>query len=743
MPKSYALLLGGLLFITLNTYGVTRTWIGADGDNWNNIASWAPAGVPTAADDVVISGFYGTIVINTSSANTFVQSLNIINGSDVIFAGNTSGRRMTISCAGCSSGIESGSAATFSGIAGSSACDLFFSQSPAFTVDGTLTFSGGGNSDLIAANASIVVQGSLVFSGAGSSRLVCTGGITVVNGAIVYAGGGSTLSANPSNLIVNDNAVYEIAKNGTNVPNANWSNSSTLKITGMTNDDPAFTNNAILGNLIWDCPGQVAPAVLNVNLSFNRVDIFDTGTSEIRVSAQSGAGQMRTWVINGDYTQSGGIVNLSSGNNGSGKINFKGGSFYASQTLTETSANGKGILEFSGSQAQSAYFGTLENTVDIIINMGDEVILNTRLTINAQSTLNLVSGRLITSAQNLLTISAGGNVLGGSLASHVIGPIRKAGNTAFVFPTGKNTTYAPIAISAPPAVTDTFTAEYFDDPFPNTTSYLPPLVRVSQLEHWQLVRSSGAGPVQVTLYWQDGNASGINDLSSLTVARFDGSDWINAGGTASGIVATGNIQSDITSVFDWFTFGAKQSAFNPLPVELTAFNAVSARTEVVLNWTTATEKNNAWFAIERSEDGRLFDEIGRTPGAGNSSTPRHYIFTDKYPLAGLNYYRLRQLDDDGGFSFSPVRAATIGNAGRLRLYPSPVTDLLHIRWNADHGTSAQWYIFDVAGRLTLSGTQDAGAQDWEIPVGQLPGGTYILTVETGQEKVRERFVKKK
>lgn len=741
MPKFSTLLLGGLLFITLNVYGATKTWIGSDGDNWNNAASWDPAGAPLATDDVVISGFSGTIVINTSSANTFVQSLNIINGSDVYFAGNTSGRRLTISCPGCSSGIESGSNATFTGVTSTNACDLFFTQSPLLIIDGMLTFTGNGSSELFADKANITVNGSLIFSGSGSSRLVCTGGVTTVNGEIVYSGGASTLSANPTNLIISDNGIYEIAKNGTSVPNATWGSSATLKITGMTTDDPSFTNNAILGNLIWDCPGQVAPAVINVNLTLSRVDIFDTGTSEIQVSAQNGAGQMRTWIVNDDYTQSGGIVNLSSGNNGSGKINFKGGNFYASQTLTESSASGKGILEFSGTQPQTAYFGIIQNTVDVIINTAEQVILNTRLTINPQSALNLVSGNLISSDQNLLTISAGGTIVGGTLGSHVIGPVRKVGNTAFTFPIGKGTTFAPMAITAPAAVTDTFTAEYFDDPYSNTTSYLPPLVRVSQMEHWQLARKSGTGPVQVTLYWQNGSASGINDLPSLTVARFNGTNWTNAGGTASGSVTTGNVQSDTTSAFTWFTFGAKNLAFNPLPVELTSFDAVPLRGQVVLDWSTATEKNNAWFAIERSADGYLFAEIGRIPGAGNSNTRLNYTFTDEHPLPGVNYYRLRQIDDDGLFSYSPVRSVRVSSAGRLLLYPAPATDLLRLQCAESLETACQWYIFDAMGRVVLAGTLDSGTQTWEIPLGQLPDGTYVLNLEMGQERVTERFVK--
>ncbi|MCK6692605.1 MAG: T9SS type A sorting domain-containing protein, partial [Thermoanaerobaculia bacterium] len=596
-------------------------------------------------------------------------------------------------------------------------------------------------SDLVAANASVAINGSLVFSGTGNSRLVCTNGMTAINGQIVYSGGGTTSGANQSNLFIQDNGIYEIARNGSNVPIATWSGNATLKITGMTDNDPAFPNNAVLGNLYWDCPNQTVPAVVNVNLTMSRVDIYDTGTGEIQVSAQNGASQMRTWIVNGDYTQSGGTVNLSSGNNGSGKIIFKGGNFYGSKTLTETSTTGKGILEFDGGLPQTAYFGTLQNTVDVVINTADKVLLNTRLTMNPQTTLTLLSGNLVTSAQNLLTISAGATVIGGSVASHVSGPMRKAGNTAFTFPIGKGTTYAPMAITAPAAVTDTFTAEYFDEPYTNTSNVLPPLVRVSKTEYWQLERTSGTGPVQVTLHWTDGSASGINDLPSLTVARFDGADWTDRGGVASGSAVTGSVQSDPTSQFDWFTFGAKLPAFNPLPVELSSFSATPIRDRVLLNWTTATEKNNAWFVVERSFNGLEYTGIGRVPGAGASNVPRQYTFTDEHPLSGPNYYRLRQTDYDGSFSHSPVRLATVGAADRLLLYPSPARDVLYIRQGAPAATALQWHIFDETGRLLATGTQEAGVLTWEVPVGQLTGGTYLLRVEMDREQLTEWFVK--
>lgn len=740
MAKCYLPLILCWSLTALTLRADTKTWIGPDGGFWGAAANWDPLGVPLITDDVLISGFGGTIVINTLSSATFVQSLNIVNGSAVIFSGNNTARRITISCMGCNSGVESGCDATFTGGSGSQACDLYFLFSPNFVVDGTLTFTGTGNSDLIAAGATITVNGNLIFSGTGNSRLVCSGGITNINGYFIYSGGGTTSGESPSNLFINSNAVFELARNGSGVPNAHWDGNSLLKISGMTDNDPSFVNGTVFGNLSWSCPFQEAPANIDADLTFNRVDIYDTGSSEIRI-ASTNANQTRTWTVNGDYTQSNGIVNFSSGNNATGKILFKGGNFYSVMTLTETSSNGKGVVEFAGAQQQSAYFGIVENSIDIVINCSKEVLLNTAAQINEGATLHLLSGNLVTSTQNMLTISAGAGVAGGSISSHIIGPLRKVGNSAFTFPLGKGTTYAPIAISAPAAATDTFTAEYFNAPYVNTNDISSPLVRVSKLEYWQLQQNSGSSAVHVTLHWQDGSASGINDLNSLAVARFNGSSWVDIGGAASGTVTTGNIQSDTTSIFSWFTFGAISAAFNPLPVTLQRFEAERRGNIVQLYWQTATENANAFFAVERSVNGVGYTEIGRVTGAGYADTPRSYDFTDSEPAAGINYYRLRQIDFDGAFSFSPVRTVLIPKTDHPGIFPSPAADRLHVQVDRAGAQDAPWYIYDTAGRLLRSGVLPSGAREVEIDVNSLAPGHYVLHLMSGGSETACRFVK--
>jgi hypothetical protein len=91
-----------------------------------------------------------------------------------------------------------------------------------------------------------------------------------------------------------------------------------------------------------------------------------------------------------------------------------------------------------------------------------------------------------------------------------------------------------------------------------------------------------------------------------------------------------------------------------LPIELLSFTATPSGKFVKTNWSTASETNNNYFTVERSLDAQTFEEVGRVKGAGNSSVTLDYAFTDEKPNTGISYYRLKQTDFDGKFTYSPI-----------------------------------------------------------------------------------------
>lgn len=177
-----------------------------------------------------------------------------------------------------------------------------------------------------------------------------------------------------------------------------------------------------------------------------------------------------------------------------------------------------------------------------------------------------------------------------------------------------------------------------------------------------------------------------------------------------------------------------------LPVELVDFKATTAKTKTHLFWRTATEISNDFFSVERSGDGRSFSEIGKVAGAGTTFEPQDYTFTDEHPLSGVNYYRLRQVDFDDSYSYSPVVTTITGAAGEINIYPQPAGDLLNIQLQNPSEEPGAFGIFDRAGGLVLSGElPESGIKT--LNISELPSGIYNIRLQVGYETTVRQFFK--
>ncbi|RAK67936.1 T9SS type A sorting domain-containing protein [Hymenobacter edaphi] len=167
----------------------------------------------------------------------------------------------------------------------------------------------------------------------------------------------------------------------------------------------------------------------------------------------------------------------------------------------------------------------------------------------------------------------------------------------------------------------------------------------------------------------------------------------------------------------------------PLPVSWARFGAVYAGSRVVLSWTTAQEKNNAYFQPERSLDGRRFTACGeRVAGAGHSSSARRYVAYDAQPPGGTVYYRVRQVDFDGQSATTAAAAVRCG-ATSPAAYPNPVRRGELLRTALPAGTAVQ--LFDLLGRPVAAPTA-AAESGLTIDTHQLPAGQYWLRVAGGK-----------
>jgi hypothetical protein len=185
-------------------------------------------------------------------------------------------------------------------------------------------------------------------------------------------------------------------------------------------------------------------------------------------------------------------------------------------------------------------------------------------------------------------------------------------------------------------------------------------------------------------------------------------------------------------------FGALLPGEEPLPVGLTAFTAQAQGPDAVrLAWATASELNNVGFTVERSVDGQAFGPIGTVPGAGTSNTRHTYSLVDTQLPYGATvlYYRLRQLDENGTVTYTPVRVVRLTKAGavaQLQAYPNPAREAVHVKLLGS-ASSAPLELYDATGRLVR--TLPAPSPETTLPLAGLPAGLYVLRCGTLSQRL--------
>ena len=161
-----------------------------------------------------------------------------------------------------------------------------------------------------------------------------------------------------------------------------------------------------------------------------------------------------------------------------------------------------------------------------------------------------------------------------------------------------------------------------------------------------------------------------------------------------------------------------------LPVELRDFWARAfGEGKVLLEWSTDTELNNDRFEVERSLNGLDYDKVATLAGAGTSTVKQHYRWIDTPPVPGLMYYRLRQVDGDGTFSYSEVRQVTL-DAGFESWAVAPVPASGQVTLISGRGMGRA-EVFDVLGRLRFQ-CEVSHSGHTPIPISNLESGRYLL-----------------
>lgn len=166
-----------------------------------------------------------------------------------------------------------------------------------------------------------------------------------------------------------------------------------------------------------------------------------------------------------------------------------------------------------------------------------------------------------------------------------------------------------------------------------------------------------------------------------------------------------------------------------LPIELTSFEVTPREDkEVHFSWETATETNNDYFTIERSKDGLDWKIVSRVDGQGTTSASTTYNYIDEDPFLGNSYYRLKQTDFDGLFSYSLIQSISLDKkTGDIKIYPNPSSDFITIS-NFEIGKGKEFFITDIVGKNlnNLITINPISATSYQVELSNLPVGIYFV-----------------
>ncbi len=233
----------------------------------------------------------------------------------------------------------------------------------------------------------------------------------------------------------------------------------------------------------------------------------------------------------------------------------------------------------------------------------------------------------------------------------------------------------------------------------------------------------------------------------LSMMSWNGSSWSSPRGSGLGVNSgVGTLTINNATQFSHWIIASNSAA---LPIELAYFTANVTGKEVLLSWATATETNNSFFNIERGTDGISYESIQQINGAGNSTSFLTYGVTDKNPIEGTSYYRLKQTDFDGKYSYSNVEVInyTSSLANKILINsigPNPFKDNFTIHFATEAEQDVEFQLLSSTGQMLENKkirTHD-GMNQYEYTNGQnLENGVYFIQLICQDQKLSRKMVK--
>jgi hypothetical protein len=721
-----------LMIVEIASSQTTYNWTNAAGGSFAIAGNWSPIRITPAATDILVFNLGSSYTVTNVNSATALGRLTISAGT-VTFSGTAGADALTInnSAGGAdfiiSNGatlIQTASMETITlGNAATADISGTFTENGTYNTNGTnviTTVSGTGIID----NRNTVTSTSIakLIMGSGSryihaldggnlptagwdanSTIEFTGVTSTMPGTLGQAFGNftwnnslQTTALSFNGAVTTINGDFSVQSTGTGTvslknggPNGNTDvagdfnlSGGTLIITGTNNTQilNVAGNVTISGGTLTRTGGTS-----NFNFSGTTQTFTKTGgaiSNTVNFTINSGATvDFGTSVLDG----SNGTFTLTSG----GKVitaNPDGirstGAFGAIQVTGTRTYNSGADYEFRGATTGTFTTSTNPQVRNFTINnTTGNVTLSQPMTVNG--VLTLTDGELNTNSTNFLNLADGATVAGASDASFINGPIRKTGDEAFTFPTGRSGAgYVPIAISAPASTTTGITAEYLRGTPPNANNTSATgITHISGCDYWTLVHSAGTAPtINITLNWNANSpcngANYVTQPSTIKAVSYNGTNDWNLASAANGIGTTtaGSVVFAGVTTFNAFAIGTTASGNNnPLPVLFNDVRAFEKNGGIQIEWSNLTERDLIEYVVERSVNGRDFIDYTSIAPKSNQNDKAEYTEFDAAPSNGSNFYRIRVLEQGGKYIYSKVLRVDIGGSKKgFSIYPNPV-----------------------------------------------------------------------
>ncbi|MFP5041210.1 pectinesterase family protein [Parasediminibacterium sp. JCM 36343] len=384
-------------------------------------------------------------------------------------------------------------------------------------------------------------------------------------------------------------------------------------------------------------------------------------------------------------------------------------------SVTTLNINGKVILGKGGLNTIS---NITTNTGTAKINVNNGGLLDATLAVNTFKTTTASYGCFIT--------------LVGT------GAIKRAvAANATLFPIGTSTTsYTPVTL------TNSGTADNFTVGIKSTLDN--PVADASKIvsKQWSITPDGTGANLLATFGWgTTDQAANFSPTASLFVGRYDGGNWVGTASTTA--TGTGTLADPyLTSDSNFTSFGNfVVSNAGVLPLKLLAFMAAQKSNLVSLAWATSNEINTHSFVVERSADSKNYTALA-TIKAKNVAGTNSYGYDDVAPLAGVAYYRLKLIDNDGKYSYSKINLINAKLANVFSIYPNPVVNSITVT-RAFSAEKASLKVMSADGKIAAVYTINSNETQSVIDISKLASGHYNMVLYSNNGAVSTlKFVKK-